>query len=209
MCLSRDFEEFWWIGGVNTPNLTKKLRKLYEGHDRPDQGLEFVFVDTKEPKSQYYHITERNKLGNQVDLVNAMIDRVKKRLQGSPVVVGIEGFSYGSQGNSLVDLAHGTGILKQAILKELLNNKLELMFVFSPSELKNSIGEKGNCGKLEVFEAFMDDPMIEGIENHHFYQFIQVNKDELYKPGKEVKSPIMDMIDSYLSILKLRSMFLD
>lgn len=200
-CLSRDFKTFRWFANVNG-SITKKFQKVLEGADKE---LEFMYVDSKIPKTDTYHITERNKLNNQIEVVKNLITKAKQHINDEPVIVGIEGYSYGSAGNSLVDLAQSTGILKASIYKELTNNSVQTIFVFSPSELKNAIGQKGNCGKIEVFNGFRTDPIIEELKGSALHRFVCLNTDEVFN-GKEVKSPIMDMIDSTLPVIKFKSL---
>lgn len=201
-CLSKDFKTFTWFANVNG-NTTKKFDKLLEGVN--GKGLEFMYVDSKIPKTDQYHVTERNKLNNQIEVVYNLITKAKERIKDEAVIVGIEGYSYGSAGNSLVDIAQATGILKASIYSQLTKSNVQTIFVFSPSELKNAIGQKGNCGKIEVFNGFINDPIIDELKGSALHNFIVQNKDEIFN-GKDVKSPIMDMVDATLPVIKFKSL---
>jgi len=200
VCISEDFKKFKWISCVNG-NITKKFKKIL--NDSTSDSLDFNYIDSKQKKTDQYFLTERNKLRNQLDSVITLISKIKTKIKPGPIVIGIEGYSYGSAGNSLVDIAQSTGILKSLIYKELTNNSVETIYVFSPGELKNAIGEKGNCGKIEIFHAFINNPIIEEVKETDLYKFVLNNKDDIFN-GKEVKSPISDMIDSFLPILKFQ-----
>lgn len=164
--------------------------------------LTFIFVDGKQKKSEAYHLTERNKLNNQIQVVKTFVQKIKTTV-GLPAVVAIEGLSFGSPGNSLIDLAHATGILKLHLLNS-GSTTLEQNFIFSPSELKNAGGSKGNANKIDVFNAFLENPKIEKLRESDLFKFIVANKIEIFN-GKVVKSPIMDMIDATLGVIKLQS----
>jgi len=201
ICISKDFKEFRWISVING-NLTQKFRRVIDSFNDPT--LEVIDIFSKESKTDHYHLTERNKLNNQLDVVSKLVARLKEYVKDDPCIIGIEGYSYGSAGNSLIDIAQATGILKNHLFREIVRGNLETMFVFSPSELKKAIGEKGNCGKVEIFNKFISDPIIPEVRNSSLYKFISENKDDIFN-GKEVKSPIMDMVDSFLPIVKFKS----
>jgi Holliday junction resolvasome RuvABC endonuclease subunit len=115
-------------------------------------------------------------------------------------IISIEGIAYGAQGNALIDIAQSTGMLRKKVLDNLLNNNQESLFIFSPGELKNAIGAKGNAGKFDVYEQFKETPML--AEGSSLHQVLLKYEDQIVK--KEViGSPYMDMIDSYLAVLKI------
>ena len=200
VCICEDFKKFRWIACVNTSQ-TKKFKKTLDDFNNPE--LEFIFIESKQKKTEHYYLTERNKLNNQIEVVSSLVAKIESYVKQSPVIIGIEGYSYGSAGNSLIDIVQSTGILKSYIFNRLAKTSVDNMFIFSPSELKNAIGAKGNCGKIDVFTHFIEDPIIPEVRLSPLYQFIQQHKDEIFN-GKEVKSPIMDMVDSYLPILKFK-----
>ena len=83
----------------------------------------------------------------------------------------------------------------------MLNNQHERLFVFSPSELKNAIGAKGNAGKLDIFEKFKVDPILESVKDSDLFK--AVNSQKWIIKGDKITSPIIDMIDSYLGVVKI------
>lgn len=204
ICIAdQNFKNFKWIACINT-DIPKKYRKFLEDAELQYPSLKFVFIEGKQRKNDLYHVTERNKLSNQTDLIAALIQTIKIEINNSSVIVAIEGMSFGSPGNSIIDLAHATGIFKAYFYRDILNSDRERFFVFSPSELKNSIGAKGNCGKIEIFEAFLRDPILESLRDSDLFRFVKANRTEIFN-GKVIKSPIMDMIDATLPIIKLAS----
>jgi len=92
-------------------------------------------------------------------------------------------------------------MLKQKIVDKILSGDADRFFVFSPSELKNAIGAKGNANKLDIFNKFIEDPILEQVKKSDLYKLITA-ENWIIKDSK-VASPIIDMIDSYLGIVKI------
>lgn len=198
------YSSFKWVACINTP-ISGKYRRYLEDLGSEYPTMKFLFVDGKEKKSDVYHITERNKLDNQILLSRTLVSEVARTINNSPALVVLEGLSFGSPGNSLIDLAHATGIVKSVLFKDLVMEDEKLVYVFSPSELKNAIGCKGNANKIDVFNKFLTDPILASARESDLFRFISQNRDEVFN-GKVVKSPFMDMIDSYLAVLKIRNL---
>jgi Holliday junction resolvasome RuvABC endonuclease subunit len=200
ICICKDFKEFKWFSVVNT-----KLRKVDK------ENLEHLVI--KYPNIQLdqtstvrkthpeYHITERTKLVNYQDLINRIITNILKEVGDDQVIVAIEGISFGSIGNSLVDISQSTGILKNALLTQVLHGDADRLFVFSPSELKNAIECKGNANKMDIFNKFKEDPIIESVKESDLYK--AVSQEKWIVQGDKIVSPIIDMVDSFLGVVKI------
>lgn len=200
-CISHDFKTFKWVAVTNT-KLSKSYLHFLEGINLEFPDIHIINLGEKNNKGQSYSDTERKKLQNQLLLVDTLIDAVLTKIPQKPVVVGIEGFAYGAKGNSLVDIVQTTGILKKTITSRLLDNNLAGLFIFSPSELKNAIDAKGNANKFEVFNKFMENPKINAAKDSALAQCLNKYSTELVT-SKEIKSPFPDLVDSYLSVLKI------
>lgn len=201
VCICKDFNSFSWVSCVNS-NLTKAHRKLLEDVQLEYPNLEFIFLPPKNLKHDTYSATERAKLENYSRLVDTLINRVNQIVLGQPAIVSIEGVAYGAQGNALIDICQATGMLRKKILDTTLSGHQESVFIFSPGELKNAIGAKGNAGKYDVYQQFKSNPMIAAGSSLH--QVIDKYEDQILK-DQTVKSPFMDMIDSYLAVLKIHT----
>jgi hypothetical protein len=208
-CISRDFKSFHWIACVNS-NLTKAHKKLLEDVQLEFPELEFIFLPPKQLKQDTYSATERAKLLNYSLLVDTLVNRVNQvispQLNQRPVIVSIEGVAYGAQGNALIDICQATGMLRKRMLDSTLNGQGQSLFVFSPGELKNAIGAKGNAGKFDVFKQFKDSPML--ANGSALHRAILKYEDQIVK-DENVKSPFTDMIDSYLAVLKIHESLKD
>ena len=200
ICICKDFKEFKWFSVVNT-----KLRKVDK------ENLEHLVI--KYPNLQLdqtrtvrkthpeYHITERTKLVNYQDLIDRIITNILNEVGDDQVIVAIEGISFGSKGNSLVDISQSTGILKHALLTRVLNGDADRLFVFSPSELKNAIACKGNANKMDIFNKFKEDPIIESVKDSDLHKAI--SQEKWIVQGEKIVSPIIDMVDSFLGVVKI------
>jgi hypothetical protein len=170
-----------------------------------DVGM--VNIAEEREESDEYHVNERIKLLNFIKITSRVVFEVKQRTQDSQdVVVAMEGVAYGAKGNSLLDICQATGILRRALLQDVLGGQIKKLFIFSPSELKNAIGLKGNCTKTEIYRKFMEDPGIAPAMNSGLYQFLKENADSQYvynTKKDEVPSPINDMLDAYLGVRKI------
>lgn len=207
VCISYDFKTFEWLGVCNTKN-SKKKSKFLEDLQLAYEGVSFLDLGEKDVKGNTYSSTESKKLENMVKLSNHIKDWIIKRLDwNQPIIVAFEGFSYGSSGNSLVDIAQGTGIIKKDLLDSVLKGNRQGLFIFSPGELKNCLGCKGNADKLTVLNQFLEDPKIEEVKSTGFFKLLKDNSSDIIIKNK-VESPFMDMVDSYLPILKVYNVLL-
>jgi Holliday junction resolvasome RuvABC endonuclease subunit len=203
ICISKDFKEYKWIGITNN-KITKKDSLFIEDTLVGYKNLNVIQLGERQKKSTQYHVNERQKLQNYEKLINTIVEEIKKNTTSKDNIIAIEGISFGSSGNSLVDISQATGILKSKLLT--LTDSIQKVFVFSPSELKNTIGCKGNASKIDIFLKFIEDPIIPSVKKSDLFNLISKEKDIIFN-GKNIKSPYMDMIDSYLPVLKIYNIF--
>ena len=200
ICICKDFKEFKWLSVVNT-----KIRKVdQENLDYLVQNypnIKITKTDTVRKTHPEYHITERVKLINYQELISKIITELLLEVGDDEVIVAIEGISFGSKGNSLVDISQSTGILKHELLTRVLKNNADRLFIFSPSELKNAIGCKGNANKMDIFNQFKSDPQIEAIRSSDLYKAVHTEK--WIVQGDKILSPVIDMVDSVLGIIRI------
>lgn len=204
ICVCHDFKEFKWLAGINT-TLRKKDLLRFEEIESVYPSIKFFYTESKRKKESEYYLTERIKLKNYQELISAISLRLKGEIKDpGSTIIAIEGMSYGSSGNSLIDLAQATGMLKRMLVDEILDGDSDRIFIFSPSELKNAIGCKGNAGKLDVFQKFKEDPVIDSTRASDLHKLVLTEDWVIEK--ERVISPIIDMIDSYLGIVKIHQL---
>lgn len=100
--------------------------------------------------------------------------------------VGIEGFSYGSKGNSAIDIVGYGYAIRMALIEKYSS---QCFSVFAPSAVKKIAG-KGNAGKEQMFEYFMNSTQ-EDLTKHAFWKAL---KD---KTLDHLKKPVDDIVDAY------------
>ena len=201
VCICRDFKDFKWIAVVNT-----KVRKKDDDHfdwiNANYPNIKILRTTSKRRKDEEYHVTERIKLDNYLELINVLIGAIKEEVKNDPeLMVCLEGISFGSSGNSLVDISQSTGILKHQLVTQLLNNKTDRFFIFSPSELKNAINCKGNANKHDILAKFKSEPIIESVKKSDLFTLL--HKEDWVIDGDKILSPIIDMTDAYLGVVKI------
>lgn len=149
-----------------------------------------------------YSHTERNKLVASVEEVSALITEIKKHLVGftGDVYVAMEGISFGSKGNTLIDICMATGILRDAIVSELLEGQYDRFYVFSPGTIKK-YASKGNAKKDELYDALISKP---GLEHLEFVKLLNMYKESWITPGRVVKKPLDDLVDATWIALLLK-----
>lgn len=201
VCICKDFKSFKWLA-VSNHKLRKKDVINLEDLQLKYPTIKIGETKTKRYKDELYHITERVKLDNYLESISILINLIKENVDlKDDIIVSIEGISFGSKGNALVDISQATGILKQSLVKEILKGDTNRFFVFSPAALKNAIDCKGNANKMDIFNAFINNPILESVKESDLY--LAAKSEDWIIEKDKVMSPIMDMIDAYLGILKI------
>lgn len=153
--------------------------------------LKMVLKNKELDKSKEYHIREREKIANFVSLANEIKDAIIGSIRDcDDVYIGMEGISFGSPGNSLIDISMLTGILRSEILK-ILGNDSGRFFVFSPTAIKKFAG-KGNFKKIDMYDSLCAQTEVDS----DFITLIKEKKEMMVTKSGTVKKPTEDIIDS-------------
>lgn len=204
VCICRDFTDFKWIAVVNS-KVRKKDEDRFDWINHNYPAIKILRTNSKRKKDEQYHVTERIKLTNYLELMEVLISAIYEEVkEDQEILICLEGISFGSSGNSLVDISQATGMLKQQLANRLLNNNLDRFFIFSPSELKNALGCKGNANKHDILAKFKSDPIIEPVKNSDLFKLIA--QEDWVVEGDKILSPIVDMVDSFLGVAKIYSL---
>lgn len=158
--------------------------------------------DKNDKQGITYSHTERNKLIASVADSIALINEIKKHLVDftGDVYVAMEGISFGSKGNTLIDICMATGILRKAIVLELLGGQSDRFYVFSPGTIKK-YALKGTAKKDELYNALISKPDLQHLE---FVKLLAMYKDSWITPGGVVKKPLDDLVDATWIALLLK-----
>lgn len=93
--------------------------------------------------------------------------------------IALEGYSFGSKGNRLFQIAENTGILKYKIYQKGI--PLE---VVPPTRVKKFATDKGNANKQDMYMSFLKETK---------YKI----KTEMSPGTKEITNPVSDIVDSF------------
>ena len=210
MCVSHDFKTFEFSSVVNDPRITGPSLSFLSDARYNYGGIGYKVLSAPRPlKDSAYHVKEREKTVMFDAVATSLADEALKCVGSeTDVIVAMEGISYGSKGAAFVDTVLLTGFVRSKVLTTLLGMNSTRFFVFSPSELKNAIGAKGNADKWVICEAFVADPVIQEVRECGMHRMMTEKRAEenpkVYNmTAREIHSPFNDMVDAYLSVLKV------
>lgn len=153
--------------------------------------LSFVLHPKDNVSKENYSKQEREKIINYVKYSDLLIELIKKELdinEYDELYIGMEGISFGSTGNTLIDISMATSILRSKIIEI---SGPQNFHVFSPSTIKKFAG-KGNYKKIDMYNSLIESVDIKS----EFIELLKRRKDLFITPKGVVKKPAEDLIDS-------------
>lgn len=150
-------------------------------------------------KDNSYSINEYNKITNGNTIASSLAESItefiysindNKPIDWTQFKVAIEGYSYGSKGNILIDLVTMCTIVKDKFTA-LTFSPVE---VYAPTEIKSFAGN-GRADKCMMFDYFLNDTSLNNSQFHDYCKDIIIEKNKVPKP-------LDDIIDSFF-VLKL------
>ena len=163
------------------------------------ENLRFIFLNKKELPSEYSE-RERIKIEYFLEIVDNLWEAIVNEMGDEPFRVAMEGLSFSSNGNSLVDIAMATALLRERIINKI---GVENFHVFSPTSIKK-FAVKGNAKKDELYYALVDLKE-EGTNMNELTQFLAENQEEWITPKKVVNKPVDDIVDATWILLFLKN----
>ena len=119
VCVSTP-EKIHWFNFASNLDLNKKAFKVHK--DLEDLGLNIIGYERNKPKDLTYTQEQSFKINNANQLSYSIINAIAPYIN-EDTLFGIEGYSYGSKGNSFIDLITYNTFLKSKILR----NHLQVM----------------------------------------------------------------------------------
>ena len=104
--------------------------------------------------------------------------------------IALEGYSFGSKGNRLSQIAENTGVLKYKLYQSGIPVE-----VLPPSQVKKFATKKGNANKQKMYDAFVEETGVE-------------LADIITPLKKEIGNPVSDIVDSYYICKLLHDKFM-
>lgn len=154
-------------------------------------GFELMFMN-KEKMPDDYTERERIKIDYFSDLVERFWGSVKTHINPEDdVFIAIEGLSFASNGNALIDISMATALLRKKIVDQVGSSNF---FVFSPTSVKK-FAIKGNAKKDQLYEALINTEMVE-TNLSYFTNILNDNKGEWITSSGNVNKPLDDIIDA-------------
>ena len=170
----------------------KSKSKSYRYHKELSDIID-VIPYTRKIDDSNYRIEQKTKMADALMIVNIIIEKLKTIIDDD-VIIGLEGFSYGSISSSTLDLAMYNSFLRMKLIE---NFGSDVLNIVSPTEGKKMLFGKGNANKEDMIQAFIDNRLKDNeIMANAFWKYCKDNGVDFKQP-----KPIDDLVDAY-GILK-------
>jgi hypothetical protein len=170
-------------------SLLKNKKKPYFILDSNDSFV--IKILEKQEFTTEYSAREREKMGYYLEIAELLWSSVLEIMGNETFHVAMEGLSFSSNGNSLVDISMATALLRERIIGKVGS---ENFYVFSPTTIKK-FAVKGNAKKDELYHSlcnFKEDETNLDV----FSKMLEENKTEWITGSKAINKPIDDVVDS-------------
>lgn len=172
---------------------SKKIPKAFEVHrDLSDTNTIIAIPYNRKVGSKDFLENQREKLIDGKNIADLIVNYLVTMYGTIGVKIALEGFSYGSTGNSFIDIVQYNTFLRSLMLDAYSAKNI---YIVQPSHVKKSAG-KGNANKHFMAKAFQDNVLNDD----------QLKKTKLWNWCKDkdfsekIPKPIDDMIDSYFIV---------
>lgn len=184
--------EMKWISVHRTKNsITGMLKKAGTPFTvlskTPFTKINIIERETHEGE---YHDKERSKIISSVYFADLIFREIEPYIE-KDTYVGMEGISFGSRGNSLIDISMATALLRERIVNAIDPNNL---LVIAPTTIKK-FAVKGNAKKDELYEALLEKGKTDNRVNK-LSSILDKNKGIWVKKSGKVDDPCSDIIDA-------------
>lgn len=177
-----DYEKDW----------KKSKSKKFQYHNMLSEIMELIPY-TRHINNKDYRTEQTTKMQSARMIADIIVKKLKEEVDDE-VIIGLEGFSYGSISSSTLDLALFNSFLRIKLLETFGE---DCLVIISPTEGKKMLSGKGNANKDIMIDSFISNKLEdEELTKCDFWKFCSSNKLDY----KDIK-PIDDLVDSY-GILK-------
>jgi hypothetical protein len=193
VCVQHDNGDYEFISFFNFGDRnfeSEKIPKAFHNHrELMNLGAIEAIPYNREISSADFIEREREKLIDGKSVARAIINRLVDYYGIINVKIALEGFSYGSTGNSFIDIVQYNTFLRSELLNMYGADKI---YIMQPSHVKKLAG-KGNANKHYMANAFQNNVLNDkSLEDSKFWNWTK-NKDY----SEKIPKPIDDIIDSY------------
>lgn len=170
----------------------KSKSKAYKYHNDLCEIID-VIPYTRKIDDSIYRSEQKSKMADALMIANLIIDKLKEVIDDE-VIIGLEGFSYGSISSSTLDLAMYNSFLRMKLIE---NFGSDCLNIISPTEGKKVLFGKGNAKKDDMIQSFIDNKLEDdALLKCALWQYCKTNGVDFKQP-----KPIDDLVDAY-GILK-------
>lgn len=171
----------------------KSKSKKFQYHNMLSEIMDLIPY-TRHIDNKDYRTEQTTKMQSARMIADIIVKRLKEEVNNDEVIIGLEGFSYGSISSSTLDLALYNSFLRIKLLEAFGEN---CIIIISPTEGKKNLSGKGNANKDLMIDSFISNRLEDDeLTNCDFWKFCSSNQLDY----KDIK-PIDDLVDSY-GILK-------
>jgi len=198
-CCFKDGKYIWGSltrSDRTSESLTKNSKKPFSVLST-ETDFHLHFLDKKELPEDYTG-RERTKIVYFNEIAEKLWNSILEIMGDSEFFVAMEGLSFSSNGNALIDISMATALLRKKIIDRV---SVDNFYVFSPTSIKK-FALKGNAKKDELYEALCK--VSDGTNLKNFTNILEFNKSEWITPKKVVNKPIDDIVDATWITLYLK-----
>ena len=186
--------KYFWGSLTRTDRTSDSLKK---SKDKPyaildgDPVIDLFFL-TKKEMPEEYSARERVKIDYFQDIVDVFWYHLEPFLADEDIYIAMEGLSFASNGNALIDISMATALIRKKIVDRIGSSRF---YVFPPTAIKKFAG-KGNFKKDEMYHALVQKTSEVGGDFSHFTDIISKHASSWITKSKQVNKPIDDLVDS-------------
>ena len=182
-----------WGSLTRTDRTPESLKK---SKDKPyaildgDPDIDLFFL-TKKEMPEEYSARERVKIDYFQDIVDVFWNHIEPFAEGE-VRIAMEGLSFASNGNALIDISMATALIRKKIVDKIGSQNF---YVFPPTAIKKFAG-KGNFKKDEMYHSLIQKAPEAGGNFTDFTDVIDRNSSSWITKSKQVNKPVDDLVDA-------------
>jgi len=180
-----------WYNIVSNLNLSRKGFSVHKELLESSDNVHVIGYERNKPKDLDYSDEQSFKISNANLHSDIIINAIEPYIGDSNTIITFEGYSYGSKGNSFIDLIAYNTFLKAKLMMVCQNG----IQVVAPKSVKKYFTGNGNAGKPMMVNSFRDrtDSLLINDAVHNYISSVDF--------GDNVSKPIDDLVDAF-AILK-------
>ena len=190
ICIQHD-QGLDWFNFVSNLNLDRKPYSIHKELVDSSRNVHVIGYERNKPKDLDYSDEQSWKIANANCLSYTIMNTIAPYIDEESIFA-FEGYSYGSKGNSFIDLITYNTFLKSKILRVCQND----IQVLAPKSVKKDFTGNGNAGKPMMLKSFIErkDSLLKRDAVHNYCSSVG-------DFGDKIPKPLDDLVDAF-AILK-------